>query len=58
MLNNLRITQRFVVILCVFWLCGVGMIAVSLWGLSAARDSLKIVHEDAMRVALLADGNH
>ncbi|WP_027996884.1 methyl-accepting chemotaxis protein [Simplicispira psychrophila] len=57
MLNNLRITQRFIVILCAFWLSGAVVIAVSVWGLSSARDSLKTVHEDAMHAALLADEN-
>ena len=55
MLNNLRITQRFIVILFAFWLSGAAVIAVSLWGLSSARDSLKTVHEHAMHAALLAD---
>lgn len=57
MLNNLRITQRFIVILFVFWLSGALVIGVSLWGLSSARDSLKTVHDEAMHAALLADEN-
>jgi len=55
MLNNLRITQRFIVILCSFWLSGAVVIGVSFWGLSSARDGLKTVHEEAMHRALLAD---
>ena len=55
MLNNLRITQRFTIVLATFWLSVAALIAVSFWGLSSARDSLKVVHEDAMRSALLAD---
>ena len=55
MLNNLRITQRFVVVLSIFWLAIAALIGVSLWGMSSARDSLKVVHEDAMHAALLAD---
>ena len=57
MLNNLRITQRFIVILFAFWLSGALVIGVSLWGLSSARDSLKTVHDEAMHAALLADEN-
>ena len=54
MLNNLRITLRYVVILSAFWLSGAVVIAVSYWGLSSARDSLKTVHERAMIPALMA----
>ncbi|MDD2712860.1 MAG: methyl-accepting chemotaxis protein [Simplicispira sp.] len=57
MFNHLRITQRFAVVLFAFWLFSMVVIALSLWGLSSARDSLKTVHEDAMRSALLADEN-
>ena len=55
MLNNLRITQRFIIFLLVFWLALGLLMAVSLWGLSSARDSLKLVHEEAMHAAMLAD---
>ncbi len=55
MLNNLRITQRFVIVLCLFWLSLAAIIGVSLWGLSSARDSLKTLHDEAMYRALLAD---
>ncbi len=55
MLNNLRITQRFIVVLVTFWLAVGLLITVSLWGLSSARDSLKLVHEEAMHAAMLAD---
>ena len=55
MLNNLRITQRFIVVLLLFWLAIVALIGVSLWGMSSARNSLKVVHEEAMYAALLAD---
>ena len=55
MLNNLRITQRFIVVLIAFWLAVGLMIAVSVWGLSSARNSLKLVHEEAMHAAMLAD---
>jgi len=55
MLNNLRITQRFVVVLCCFWLSGAVVIGVSFWGLSSARDSLKTLHDEAMHRALMAD---
>ena len=55
MLNNLRITQRFIVVLIAFWLAVTAMIAVSVWGLSSARNSLKLVHEEAMHAAMLTD---
>ena len=54
MWNNLRITQRFLLVLCGCWLSGAVIIAVSYWGLSSARDSLKAVHEHAMALALQA----
>ena len=57
MLNNLRITQRFVVVLLAYWLSFTAVVAVSLWGLVSARDSLKTVHTEAMHWALLAEEN-
>ncbi len=54
MFNNLRITLRFVIVLSAFWLSGAVVIAVSYWGLSSARDSLKTVHDRAMVPALMA----
>jgi len=55
MFNNLRITQRFTVILVAYWISFAAVIAVSLWGLIAARDSLRFVHDQAMRRALLVE---
>ena len=55
MWNNLRITQRFTVVLCMFWLLGASVIGMGLWGLSSARDNLKTLHDEAMRRALPAD---
>ncbi|SEQ64424.1 methyl-accepting chemotaxis protein [Giesbergeria anulus] len=55
MFNNLRITQRFIVILCAYWISFAAVIAVSLWGLLAARDGLRIVHDQAMQRALMAE---
>ena len=55
MFNNLRITQRFTIVLSAFWLAIGLLMAVSLWGLSSARDSLKLVHEEAMHAAMLTD---
>ena len=57
MLNNLRITQRFTIVMVAFWLSVTAIAGVSWWGLSSARDSLKLVHEQAMHAALLADEN-
>ena len=51
----MRITQRFTIVLSAFWLAIGLLMAVSLWGLSSARDSLKLVHEEAMHAAMLTD---
>ncbi|AVP57130.1 methyl-accepting chemotaxis protein [Pulveribacter suum] len=55
MWNRLRITHRFIFILGAFWLSGAAVIAVSFWGLSSARDSLKAVHGHSMALSLRAD---
>ena len=55
MLNNLRITQRFILVLSFFWLSGAAVIAVSYWGLYSARDSLKTLHDHSMALALRAN---
>ena len=52
--NQLRITQRFIVVLCAFVLSVVAVAATGLWGLSSARDSLKSLHDEAMARSLLA----
>ena len=52
--NQLRITQRFIVVLCAFVLSVVVVAATGLWGLSSARDSLKSLHDEAMARSLLA----
>ena len=55
MLNRLLITQRFVAVIVIFSAALWAVIAVGFWGLMSARDSLKTVHDDAMRPALLVD---
>ncbi len=55
MLNNIRITTRFASFIAVYWVSFIVVLGVSLWGLMNARDSLKDVHEQAMRRALLAE---
>ena len=55
MLGNIRITQRFVAVIVIYSIAFVAVMGVSLWGLMSARDSLKTVHDDAMKPALLAD---
>ncbi len=55
MWNHLRITQRFILVLSFFWLSGAAVIAVSYWGLSSARDSLKEMHDHGLTLALRAD---
>ena len=52
--NQLRITQRFIIVLCAFVLSVVAVAATGLWGLSSARDSLKSLHDEAMARSLLA----
>ena len=54
MLGNIRITQRFVAVIVIYSIAFVAVMGVSLWGLMSARDSLKTVHDDAMKPALLA----
>ncbi len=54
MFGNLRIAQRFTAVIVVFTLAFVSVMVVSLWGLMSARDSLKTVHDNAMKPALLA----
>ena len=55
MWNRLRITHRFLIVLCGCWLSGVAVMIAGYGGLSAARDSLKSLHEHAMVLALKAD---
>jgi len=55
MFEKFRITQRFVVVIVIYAIAFMAVIGVSFWGLMSARDSLKTVHDDAMRSALLAD---
>jgi len=55
MFEKFRITQRFVVVIVIYAIAFMAVMGVSFWGLMSARDSLKTVHDDAMRPALLAD---
>ena len=55
MFANIRITQRFVAVIVIYSIALAAVMGVSLWGLISARDSLKAVHDDAMKPALLAD---
>jgi len=54
MFDKLRIRQRFAAVIVIYTLAFIAVMAVSLWGLMSARDSLKTVHDDAMKPALLA----
>jgi len=54
MFSNIRITQRFVAVIVIYSMAFAAVIGISLWGLISARDSLKEVHEGAMKPALLA----
>jgi len=52
MLDNFRITHRFVTVLVAYWISFMAVAFTSYWGLSSARDSLRTVHKDAMVPAL------
>lgn len=54
MFERVRITQRFVAVVVIYSLAFALVMAVSLWGLMSAKDSLKTVHDEAMKPALLA----
>ena len=55
MLNSFRITHRFIAVIVIFSAALWAVIGVSLWGLMAAQESIKTVHDQAMQPALLAD---
>ena len=55
MLNNIRITSRFALVIAIYWVSFLLVSGVSLWGLMTTRDSIKEVHEQAMRRGLLAE---
>jgi methyl-accepting chemotaxis protein len=55
MFNNLRITQRFIIILFAYWISFMAVVGVSLLGLMSARDSLRLIHDQAMQRALMAE---
>jgi methyl-accepting chemotaxis protein len=54
MLKDIRITQRFIAVVVIYSIAFAAVMGVSLWGLMSARDSLKTVHDEAMKPALLA----
>lgn len=54
MFERVRITQRFVAVVAIFSLAFAMVMGVGLWGLMSAKDSLKTVHDNAMKPALLA----
>lgn len=54
MFGSNRITHRFAAVIAIYTLAFIAVMVVSLWGLMSARDSLKTVHDDAMKPALLA----
>lgn len=55
MFENIRITQRFVAVIVIYSIAFAAVMGISLWGLMSARNSLKAVHDGAMKPALLAD---
>ena len=57
MLDNFRITQRFALVIVVYWIAFLLVMGVSVWGLMSAKDSLQRVHDNAMKPALLAEAS-
>jgi methyl-accepting chemotaxis protein len=55
MLNNLKITQRFGLVLAAFWVSFCTVVAVGSWGLVEARDSLKQLHDKSMAYVIKLD---
>ena len=55
MLNKLKITQRFGLVLVAFWVCFTTVVVIGSWGMVAAQNSLKTVHEESMAMALKVD---
>lgn len=53
--NNLRITQRFIFVLCTFVLSVAAVAGVGLWGMASARDSLKTLYDEALARALQSE---
>ncbi|MDP3702505.1 MAG: methyl-accepting chemotaxis protein [Hylemonella sp.] len=57
MLDKFKISHRFVVVVGLYWLSFALVLAVSIWGLRSARNSLEMVHLHAMKSALLAEAS-
>ncbi|MFN4003177.1 MAG: methyl-accepting chemotaxis protein [Hylemonella sp.] len=57
MLDKIKISQRFMAVVAVYWLTFAIVLAVSIWGLHSAKESLKMVHEQAMQKILLAEAS-
>ena len=57
MLDKFRITQRFTIVVAMYWLALSLVLAIGLWGLHAAKQSLQTVHDGAMKAALLANAS-
>ncbi len=57
MLNKYSISQRFLAVVVIYWIVFTLVVGVSFWGLRSARNSLEMVHGEAMKSALLADAS-
>lgn len=53
--NQLRLTRRFIVVLCAFAVSLVVVASIGLWSMAEARSSLKILHDENMARVLLAE---
>ncbi len=57
MLNKYSLSQRFLSVVVIYWIVFTLVVGVSFWGLRSARNSLAMVHDEAMKSALLADAS-
>ncbi|MDP1656649.1 MAG: methyl-accepting chemotaxis protein [Hylemonella sp.] len=57
MLDKFKISQRFMAVVVLYWLAFAVVLTVSIWGLRSAKNSLEMVHLDAMKPALLAEAS-
>ena len=52
--NRLRITHRFIAVLAAFVVSVLAVSGIGLWGMGAAKNSIQVLHEEALVRALLA----
>ena len=57
MLDKFKISQRFMAVMVLYWLAFAIVLAVSIWGLRSAKNSLEMVHGKAMHASMLAEAS-